>query len=261
MLALIAGQGALPRAVADACPERPLICALEPHMPEGLAVDRSFRIETLGSFLHWLRKRGVTRICMVGRVSRPEIRLTQLDWRTVLMLPAFRRALKRGDDGALRIVIGLLEGAGFEVVGAHEAAPDLLPPSGVLTQVQPGAADIGAARLGDQVSREQGARDFGQACVIRDGAVLAREDEAGTDAMIDALETAAGGVLYKAEKPGQDHRADLPVVGPRTAEGAIRAGLSGIVLSAGGVMMVDRPTMIEALDAAGLFLWVRERDA
>lgn len=177
------------------------------------------------------------------------------------MLPAFRRALKRGDDGALRIVIGLLEAAGFEVVGAHEAAPDLLPPAGVLTRVQPGAAAIAAARLGDRVSLEQGARDFGQACVIRDGAVLAREDDAGTDAMIDALDGAVGGMLYKAEKPGQDHRADLPVVGPRTARGAVQAGLSGIVLVGGGVMTLDRAEMIEALDAAGLFLWVREREA
>ncbi|WP_289150144.1 UDP-2,3-diacylglucosamine diphosphatase LpxI [uncultured Salipiger sp.] len=260
MLALIAGQGALPRAVAEASTERPLICALEPHAPEGLTVDRSFRVERLGGFLHWLRRKGVRRICMCGRVQRPELRLSRLDWRTVLMLPAMRRALKRGDDGALRIVISLLEEQGFEIVGAHEAAPSLLPPEGVPTRAQPDEAARTAALLGDRVSAEQGARDFGQACVIRGTEVLAREDDAtGTDAMIDTLTGAEGGVLYKAEKPGQDTRVDLPVIGPRTARGAIRAGLAGIVVSAGGVMVLDRDEVLSLLDEAGLFLWVRER--
>ncbi|NIY99381.1 LpxI family protein, partial [Salipiger sp. HF18] len=75
----------------------------------------------------------------------------------------------------------------------------------------------------------------------------------------DALTGAEGGVLYKAEKPGQDTRVDLPVIGPRTARGAIRAGLAGIVVSAGGVMVLDRDEVLSLLDEAGLFLWVRER--
>lgn len=68
---------------------------------------------------------------------------------------------------------------------------------------------------------------------------------------------AAGGVLVKAPKPGQDHRADLPAIGPGTVEGAARAGLSGIVIEAGGVMVLDLPSTLAACDRVGLFLWVR----
>jgi DUF1009 family protein len=68
---------------------------------------------------------------------------------------------------------------------------------------------------------------------------------------------AAGGVLVKAPKPAQDRRADLPAIGPGTAEGAARAGLAGIVVQAGGVMVLDLPATVAACDRAGLFLWVR----
>ena len=34
----------------------------------------------------------------------------------------------------------------------------------------------------------------------------------------------AGGVFYKAPKPGQDRRIDLPTLGPATIEAAARAG-------------------------------------
>jgi DUF1009 family protein len=66
-----------------------------------------------------------------------------------------------------------------------------------------------------------------------------------------------GGLLYKAPKPGQDLRADLPAIGPDTVRGAAAAGLEGIVIEAGGVMVLDRAETVRAADAAGLFLWVR----
>jgi DUF1009 family protein len=68
-------------------------------------------------------------------------------------------------------------------------------------------------------------------------------------------------ILFKAPKPGQDRRADLPVVGPGTAVLAAEAGLAGIVIEAGGVMVIDLPRVLMLLDAMGLFLWVRPRGA
>jgi hypothetical protein len=75
--------------------------------------------------------------------------------------------------------------------------------------------------------------------------------------MLARLPEGRGGILFKAPKPGQDRRADLPVIGPGTAEGVARAGLSGIVIEAGGVMMLDASDTLARLDGAGLFLWVR----
>ncbi|MCM2562466.1 UDP-2,3-diacylglucosamine diphosphatase LpxI [Lutimaribacter sp. EGI FJ00015] len=67
----------------------------------------------------------------------------------------------------------------------------------------------------------------------------------------------AGAILFKAPKPGQDWRADLPTIGPVTAIRAAEAGLDGIVIAAGGVIVLDRAQVVAICDAKGLFLWVR----
>ena len=262
MLALIAGRGALPRAVSDGLTEPFVTCGLAHCPPDQVTADHLFPLERLGGFLRWLRLRGVTRVCLCGAVTRPDLSIARLGPRTLPLLPSLVRALGRGDDGALRIVIDILEGAGFEVLAAQDLVPGLLPEAGVLTRARPAESVASDARVGDRVSGMQGREDLGQACVLKAGALIAREDDAGTDAMLRALgPEAAGGLLYKAPKSGQDRRADLPVIGPRTACSAAKAGLSGIVIESEGVIVLDLPRVIEQLDAAGLFLWVRERGA
>jgi DUF1009 family protein len=66
-----------------------------------------------------------------------------------------------------------------------------------------------------------------------------------------------GGLLYKAPKPGQDLRADMPVIGPETARGVVRAGLDGLVIEAGGVMLLHPDEVRGILAEAGCFFWVR----
>lgn len=298
MLALIAGAGGLPAAVAAAQDTPPLICAFAGFPPDDLRSDHVFRLETLGSLMSWLREQGVTRICLCGHIRRPDIDMALLDDATLPLVPALRDALKMGDDGALRVVMGLFEEAGFSLIGAHEAAPDLVLAAGVPTRARPDDAARADAALGPAILTEMSRADLGQSCVIRAGRVLRREDEAGTDSMLarvtptdglqddaddmfnrivdttsDLLGAAAdwlsgpaggdvrrNGILFKAPKPGQDHRADLPTIGPDTALAAIRAGLAGIVIEAEGVIVLDQPRVIALLDQAGLFLWVRERD-
>lgn len=262
MLALIAGQGELPRAVLDAQEETALICGMDHCPPDKVIADRFFSIERLGGFLRWLRQNGVTDVCLCGSVSRPPLRLSRIGISTWPLVPRVMRALRRGDDGALRIAIGILEGAGFRVLAAHEAAPSLLPAPGVWSDADLPDATRDEARLGDKVSLDQGRADLGQACVIRGTHVIAREDEDGTDSMLAALgATAMDGVLYKAPKPGQDRRADLPVIGPQTVTAAAAAGLRGIVIEAEGVMVLDQPRVRQAVKDAGMFLWIRERGA
>ncbi|MEQ5868753.1 UDP-2,3-diacylglucosamine diphosphatase LpxI [Sagittula sp. NFXS13] len=259
MLALIAGRGDLPAAVVAAHDGPVVVCALEGHRPDGVSVDRVFPLEGLGDLLHWLHGRGVTTICFCGAISRPSLSLRRIGWRTWPLVPRVVRALRRGDDGALRIAMRIFEDAGFRMLAAHEAAPSLLPVAGVWGVLPDGFE--ATARLGDQVSAAQAAADLGQACVLHGATVLAREGEDGTDAMLDRVTDASGGVLYKAPKPGQDRRADLPAIGPGTVHGAAKAGLSGIIVEADGVMVLGQPQVGDALAAAGLFLWIRKRGA
>ena len=83
------------------------------------------------------------------------------------------------------------------------------------------------------------------------GLCLAVEALPGTDAMLAAVaEIAASlrpdpgrgrGLFYKAPKPGQDRRIDLPALGVETIRRAAAAGLGGVAWQAGAV---QRPFLL-----------------
>jgi DUF1009 family protein len=283
MLALIAGTGDLPLALLARLPMRPLICAMAGFRP-ALTPDVTFRIEHLGSFLADLKARGITEVCMAGAVKRPAIDPAAIDPATQPLVPRIADAMAKGDDGALRAFIAIFEEAGLGVKAPHEIAPDLLPDAAVLTRTQITFDHRQDAVFAEQTLAEMGRADMGQSCIVRGGRVLAREGQSGTDTMIgrfgpdgDPLWAAVdgigraerqrgaigeptdarGAILFKGPKPDQDRRADLPVIGVKTAKGAVAAGFAGIVISHDGVMVLDLPIVVEALDNAGLFLWVR----
>jgi DUF1009 family protein len=82
----------------------------------------------------------------------------------------------------------------------------------------------------------------------------------GLAALAEA-EGARRGVLHKAPKPGQDWRLDLPAIGPQTLRRAAAAGLAGVSVEAGGVLVLGLEETTAAADASGLFLWGRPRTA
>ena len=262
-IAVIAGAGRLPAVVAGLL-EAPLICALDGFGPDGVAVDMVFRVERLVPFFHALQQAGVTRVTFAGAVQRPRLDPALFDQGTAQLVPQLMAALAQGDDATLRAVIGLFEEFGFSVVGTAEIAPDLVPGVGVLCGT-PSAQDAADAARAAAIVGALGAVDVGQGCVVAQGLCLAVEALPGTDAMlhvVSALPAALRpkgirGLFYKAPKPGQDLRVDLPTLGPQTVALVAGAGLGGIVWQAGGVICLDRAAMIRTASDAGLFLWAR----
>lgn len=258
-LALVAGTGALPRHLYDAAADpSPLVVALEGHPPQGLDPDMTFRLETLGTLLDTLQDRGVDAVSFAGAITRPSVDPSRIDPATAPLVPRIAAALERGDDGALREVIALFEERGIAVLAAGDIAPDLLPPEGPLTAAEPGdiASDVNRAR---EAVKAMGAADIGQACVVHRGQVLAVEGAFGTAWMLAGLTArpdGRGGLLYKAPKPGQDRRIDLPAIGADTVAQVKAAGLDGIAIAAGGVLVLDREAAIKAADDAGLWIAV-----
>lgn len=77
-----------------------------------------------------------------------------------------------------------------------------------------------------------GASDIGQTVVVKDRAVMAVGGIEGTDVCIlRGGQLARGGaVVAKAAKPQQDHRYDVPTVGPDTIQTMIKAGATAMVV-------------------------------
>lgn len=286
MLALIAGTGALPGLLAEALRARGtpfVVCEMAgfPADVPGGEERLSFRLETLGSFLDDLGARAVHTLCMAGALRRPVIDPGLIDEATQPLIGRLRAAMERGDDGTLRDIVALFEERGITVVGAQDLRPDLLAVEGCPTRRHPDDIAVQSAVTGDRVIAEMGREDSGQACVVRGDELLAREGPDGTDAMIsafyrtlmparDPLLAAVEGLarffatgqgtgawLYKAPKPAQDRRVDLPTIGPRTVRACAAAGFSGIIVEAGGVLILERDEVLRLCDEAGLTLWCR----
>ncbi|MGK7652889.1 LpxI family protein [Roseovarius sp. B08] len=277
----------------------PVVCEIEqfPSDVKGELPRLGFRLETLGTFIATAKEVGVTRICMAGAMRRPPIDPSQIDAATLPLVPKVQAALANsGDDSTLRIFTEIFEEAGIEVIGAADIDPSLLPPEGVTGSLPDGVEqDIAVA---EAALAELAAADAGQAVVVRGGKVIAREDARGTDAMLSDLcpeppdagfshdpfemmgdmldsvadwlsgpvaearaaeDTSDGGLLFKAPKPGQELRVDMPLIGLGTVMRAAEAGLAGIVIESGGVMLLDPEGVAEVLRAQGMFLWVRPR--
>jgi len=268
--AIIAGTGPLPGLLAAALTRSGEDFVLAEMEGFAAAVPGHdplrFRLERLVPFLDHLAGLGVARVVFAGAIRRPRIEAELFDPRTATLVPQILAALGSGDDGALGVAIAIFEDAGFEVLGADALAPDLVPGPGILAG-RPSAADEADVARAAAIVAALGGLDIGQGAVVAQGLCLAVETLPGTDAMLGFVAGQAGGlrpdpggargVLYKAPKPGQDRRADLPMLGTATLRAAHAAGLAGIAWEAGGVILADRAAMVAEAAALGLFLWSR----
>jgi hypothetical protein len=264
--AIIAGQGRLPAVLAAGMATPPFVAALDGFTPDGLTVDLRFRVERLVPFLRALERDGVDQVIFAGAVSRPRLDPALLDEATAALLPRLMQAMAAGDDATLRMVIELFEEFGFTVVGVEHVVPALLPGAGVLAGTVTPRDEADAARAAAIVSA-LGAVDVGQGAVVAQGLCLGVEALPGTDALLSQVAGIGAlrpdpmrgrGVFYKAAKPGQDRRIDLPTLGPETLRGAAAAGLAGVAFQAGSVICLDLAQMQRLAAELGLFLWARE---
>jgi UDP-2,3-diacylglucosamine hydrolase len=267
---LIAGGGVMPFAVADSLIARgidPVLFALKGAC-DPAAVGR-FRhhwisVGQAGRAMKLFRAENCRDLVFIGTLVRPALSEIRLDWVTLRLMGRVWAAFRGGDDHLLSGIGRIFEQDGFRMVGIKDVAPDLLMPEGCLTRTAPdedAAADIAKGR---DVLRALSPFDIGQAAVVIDGHVVGVEDIEGTDGLLARIARlrqegrirarVSRGVLVKAPKSGQDLRFDLPTIGPRTVEGASAAKIAGIAVVAGNTIVVEPQAMIEAADAAGLFV-------
>jgi UDP-2,3-diacylglucosamine hydrolase len=269
-LAIIAGGGAIPIAVAEAVAARGRRIVMFPirGWADPAAIERfPHRWITLGKwgrFLRHAREEGCRDFVFVGTALRPPLASLGIDWATLRVLPAVWRSYRGGDDHLLSGVAQIFEAQGFRIVGAHDVAPEILMPQGPVGRLAPGARDLADIARGLDLLRAIGPFDVGQATVVADNHVLAVEGVEGTDNMLahvaslresGRVPTARGvGVLVKAPKPGQDRRIDLPAIGPRTVTEAAAAGLAGVAVVAGSAVVAEPNEVARAADRAGIFV-------
>ncbi len=263
-LGIIAGGGALPAQLYAACRQagRPVyLLAMEgqadPEHLGGIPCGWS-RLGALDHALKLLHEAGVEELVMAGTFRRPSLATLRPDRRALSLLPRIGGRLL-SDDRMLNAIIDFLEREeGFRVIAPDDVMASLRAPAGTLGLHAPSADDRSDIAMGARVAKALGAFDIGQAVVVRLGIVLGVEAAEGTDALLARCAAWRGGtpagVLVKMLKPQQQRRADPPVIGVRTVEGAAGAGLRGIAVEAGGTLVLDREKLVRTADALGLFV-------
>ena len=236
-LAIIPGRDALPRLIAEHRRAAGLpylvisfVGGAAPWMDGHPHQAHAF--EKAGRLFAALRDAGCSHVVFAGAMDRPRLKPWRADGKAVKLAGKFMALMARGDDGLLSGLAGIFEEEGFTVIGAQDCVGGLTCGEAVLGRHQPEPPDRSDAARGAAILAALGPLDVGQAVVVAGGVCLGVEAIEGTDALlarVAALPVARrhmpGGVLVKMAKPGQDRRVDLPSIGPRTVEGAARAGL------------------------------------
>ena len=269
-LAMICGGGTLPLAVADSVSRRgrQVLLFVLRGAAEGTALERFphhwVYIGQVGKFMRVARAAGCRDVVFIGSLVRPAIWQIHPDFKALMLLARAAAAYRGGDNHLLSDMGRMLEQHGFRMVGAHEVAPEILVPEGALGRATPSERDRIDMALGFDYLRAAGPFDVGQAVVVANKQVIAVEAAEGTDQMLarvaelrknGRVRTPSGtGVLVKAAKRGQDHRFDLPSIGPQTVERVLAAGLAGIAVVAGETIMAEPERVAQAADKANMFV-------
>jgi DUF1009 family protein len=222
------------------------------------------RMGEIGKLFATLRTRAIEELAILGPVGRPEFTELRLDWGAVRRASDLASLFRGGDDSILKGIAEIFAREGVRVVGPAEYAPQLLAPEGLIAGRAPNAETEADIKLAAALLGVLSPFDVGQGAVVANRRVLALEAAEGTDSMLARIAQmrasrrlrlkGPAGVFVKTAKRGQDMRLDLPTVGVKTIEGAARAGLSGLAIAAGEVLIADRANFAKAATAAGLFV-------
>ena len=263
-LAIISGSGELPLIIKNLYKKATFITFNNSNtIGENKAVNCEF--EKLGFLFDSLKQNEIRRVVMAGAMARPQLDKSKMDEYTQNLLPKLNAKLVQGDNELLSFIAEEFENKGYQILGASEIISDVTVAPGFVcgSSYEFFSRDISRA---DRLLKALGPEDIGQGIVVENGLVLGIETLQGTNELLSFVEKTAshlrikdlGGIFVKRPKADQDLRFDMPVVGPKTVELACKAGLRGLVISPGSVMLLEREQCIEIAEANNFFILAKD---
>jgi hypothetical protein len=267
-MGLIAGGGQLPilEAMGMRAAGRRVACVglkgqYDAELPERCDEFVEAGVLSLGRWCRQLRKRGASQAVMVGKVEKsrllydPKSWPAQMpDWRVAkLYLWDLRR--DRRSQTMLAAVANQLQKGGLELIDTTTFIPEHLATAGVLTKLQPTGTQQRDIEIAWPILMRMNDLDIGQAVAIKNTDILAVEAIEGTDAMIrraGELSRKPGWLLAKGAPANKDPRFDVPTIGVKTIENLAEAGGTGLLVTAGRVILLEKTKVIEAADRLGI---------
>lgn len=259
-LGLIAGNGDLPKAVAEEARAKGyeiIAIGLEPLAEISLAsaVDeiRWINVGKLGQVISFLKKSGAKKAVMAGKVPKTLLYKSKItpDLRAVKLLFSLK---DKSDDTILLAVAKELKKEGITLLNSTDFTTSLLAPEGVLTKEVPTENEWKDIAFGWRIAKEIGRLDIGQTVIIRNHAVMAIEAIEGTDEAVKrgGRLAGSGAVVIKVSKPQQDMRFDVPVVGLDTLNSMLEVKARVLAVESGKSIIIGMEKLIKEAERAGI---------
>lgn len=268
VLGLIAGEGRLPFIVAAGAKQAgmKIICVgladvVEHDLAKEVDVFYPVALARPGSWIQKLKKHGVTRTIMVGRVPKGRLftprRIIHYlpDWRAFRIYYWRLRGKTRLNDSILSAVAEELESGGIILEDSTMYCKEHLATSGMMTAAPLRSSIEDDIEFGWKIVKNLGELDIGQAVAVKEKEVIAIEAIEGTAAMIERAGRyckSGGWTLIKASKPQQDMRFDVPCVGPDTIRSLAENGAKCLVVEAGKTIIIDKSQTIKLANQLGI---------
>jgi DUF1009 family protein len=212
-----------------------------------------FKVGQLKKLFEYFKSNGVTQVIMAGQVNPDNLFNPQvvLDEEFQTLANALR---DRKTDTIFSAVADRLAKEGMTLLDSTFLLKKYLAPKGTLTKRGPTKSELEDISFGTEIAKLMGGIDVGQTVVIKEKAIVAIEAMEGTDKTIERGGQIAhlGAVVVKTSKPAQDHRFDIPVIGPRTIETMARVKAACLAIEAGKTLIIDQKRTIDLANKSSI---------
>ncbi|SDL16083.1 LpxI family protein [Halarsenatibacter silvermanii] len=265
--ALIAGGDKLPEIWLERAQKAGLeVVAYRIHQEATPPLEKAERVRDielgrLGDLLDLMDEDNIEDVIMLGKVYKERLyEDIELDEEMQLLLAGLP---DYEDETILEGIAGKLEDYGYRLLPQDLYMDFERPKIGLLAgdESQHEGLEKDFAR-GMELAQRMAGLEIGQTVLLRDGAVLAVEAAEGTDKTIKRAGRlgGAGAIMAKAARPEQDDRLDIPAVGPKTIELLAEIEAAGLVIEAGGVMIIEKEEFLRKAEKSGIAVQSRRKE-
>lgn len=264
ILGIIAGNGVYPRKLADAARKagvKKIVAAAfsdetDPALTQHVDLIEWIRVGQLGRLLKFFREHKIHHAIMAGQIAPKNLFDLRPDWKALLVLAKLKQ---RNAESIFAAIADELAKIDVDLMPATAFLEDSLAPAELIVGPKLSRREEEDVDLGWKIAKEIARLDIGQTVIVKNGTVLAIEAFEGTNDAIKRGGALAGkgAVMIKVAKPNQDMRFDVPVIGLGTIKVAGEAKLRVIAVEADTTLLLERDTVVDLAQRAGISIIAR----
>jgi len=264
-LAIIAGNGELPKMIIAKCQEQNrdfLVILIKDESSNIDFLQYEHQIICFGEIskiINILRDNQIKELVFAGGVTKPSMAGMKVDKKGAVLLSKILGNKFFGDNNLLSTIINFFEKEGFSVIGADKIVDDLLAKKGVLGSIKPNAKMLEDIEIGQNALQVMSDLDIGQAIAVQQKQIVGVEAIEGTDNLIKRcqnLQFKQGdkAILVKMKKRNQNTKIDLPALGVGTIKNLANSGFAGVAVQENYCLIINCKEVIKLADELGLFI-------